>query len=177
MKSNLSQRIAWLTRLVRHPSARCPVRRPRFRPALEGLEERALLSTLSVANLNDSGPGSLRDCLARAHSGDTIAFASDLQGTITLTSGELKVGQSVTIQGPGADNLSIDGNHASRVFEILPGAAVTMSGLTVAHGVANAPGSGVNLVGGGGIFVASHATLTLTDVISDNTANTGSALS
>src|SRR5215831_16738969 len=123
MSPKLSQRVA---RLFRHPSAPRPVRRPRFRPALEGLEERALLSTLCVVNLNDSGPGSLRDNLAQARAGDTIAFDSAPSGgTITLTSGELKVGRSVTIQGPGAAALSIDGNHASRVFEILPGADAT----------------------------------------------------
>src|SRR5262249_36862088 len=61
-------------------------------------------------------------------------------------------------------------------FEILPGADAAISGLTITDGVANAPGSGVNLVGGGGIFVASHATLTLTDsVVTGNIGNSTSA--
>jgi subtilisin-like proprotein convertase family protein len=52
MKWNFSQRVARLARLFRRPSAPRPVRRPRFRPALEGLEDRALLSTLNVLNLD-----------------------------------------------------------------------------------------------------------------------------
>ena len=39
--------------------------RTRFTPAADFLEVRALLSTLVVANTNDSGPGSLRQAVAR----------------------------------------------------------------------------------------------------------------
>jgi phospholipase/lecithinase/hemolysin len=137
-----------------------------------------LSRTLTVSNLNDSGFGSLRYELTLAQNGDTIVFDPQLQGTITLTSGELRVGQSVTIQGPGAGNLSIDGNHASRVFEILPGAAATISGLTITDGVANAPGSSTTVGFGGGIFVDRGATLTLTDAtVTGNTANAASTSS
>jgi hypothetical protein len=111
MKSNFSQRIA---RLARSPWRRLTPRpqcHPLFRPSLECLEDRTLPSTLTVVNLNDHGAGSLRAELAQARPGDTIVFAPQLQGTLTLTSGELQVSQSVTIQGPGAGNLSIGGNH------------------------------------------------------------------
>src|SRR5262249_14442390 len=118
---------------------------------------------------------SLRYQLGQAHDGDTINFDPRLKGTITLTSGELQLGRGVTIEGPGSANLSISGYHTSRVFEILPGADVTISGLTVTDGVANAPGSGVNLVGGGGIFVAHGSTLTLTGaVVTGNIGNSTS---
>jgi subtilisin-like proprotein convertase family protein len=56
MKWNFSQRVARLARLFRYLSASRLVRRPRFRPTLEGLEERALLSTLNILNL-DHPPG------------------------------------------------------------------------------------------------------------------------
>jgi hypothetical protein len=49
----------------------------RFRPALEVLEERTLLSTFTVLNTNDSGPGSLRQAMLDANSNpgpDTIRF-------------------------------------------------------------------------------------------------------
>ena len=60
---------------------------PRFRPRLEALEDRCVPSTLRVANLNDSGPGSLRYEIAQAaKSGDTIILDSKLANqTITLT--------------------------------------------------------------------------------------------
>jgi subtilisin-like proprotein convertase family protein len=47
MKYNFSQRVARLARLVRHRLATRPIGRTRFRPELEGLEDRALPSTLT----------------------------------------------------------------------------------------------------------------------------------
>src|SRR3712207_4495617 len=76
----------------------------RCRPLMESLEDRRLLSTLTVTNLQDSGAGSLRDAIALAASGDTIVFGSGLGGqTIGLTGGELAINKSLTIQGtPGS---------------------------------------------------------------------------
>jgi hypothetical protein len=162
--------------LWRRPARPATTRQP-FRPALECLEGRTLLSTFSVVNLNDSGAGSLRYALSQAQSGDTIVFDNSLNGgTITLTSGELRVGRSVAIQGPGANLLSISGNHASRVFEILPGAEATISGLTVTDGVGNPAGSPVTRGIGGGIAVDPGAELTLNDsLVTGNVANAASA--
>src|SRR5215467_3885850 len=86
-------------------------------------------STITVTNTNDSGPGSLRQALATAHDGDTITFA--VTGNIVLTGGGLPVNKNVTISGPGADQLSIDGNQASLVFGIFPGQTAAISGLTI----------------------------------------------
>src|SRR5262249_18377948 len=75
--------------------------RVRFRPRLDPMEDRTLLSTLMVTNNHDSGPGSLRAEIAAASSGDTIKFAPQLDGqTITLTSGELAIDQNLNIKGP-----------------------------------------------------------------------------
>src|SRR5262249_11880210 len=75
---------------------------------------------LIITNLNDGGPGSLRDALATAQSGDTISFA--VRGAILLTNGELEISNNLKIAGPGATNLSIRAAGQSRVLEILPGA-------------------------------------------------------
>jgi hypothetical protein len=84
-------------------------------------------ATITVINSFDRGPGSLRQALADANDGDTIDFGYSLNGqTIGLTSGELVVGKSVTINGPGSDNLTVNGNHASRVFSISSGKTVTI---------------------------------------------------
>src|SRR5467141_3746116 len=72
-------------------------------------------AVVTVTNTNDSGPGSLRNALAVANDGDTID-ATDISGVISLNSGELLVSTSVTINGPGADLLAVDGNMATRVF-------------------------------------------------------------
>ena len=49
----------------------------------------------------------------------------------------------MTINGPGANMLAVDGNHASRVFQISSGKTVTISGLTITNGSAN-PGGGID---------------------------------
>jgi hypothetical protein len=121
--------------------------------------QNARAATITVSNTNDSGPGSLRQALADANDGDTINFDSSLNGqTITLTSGELNVDKDVTITGPGANHLAVDGNAQSRVFYINPGKTVTVSGLTVENGYSDSP------PGGGGIFNY-DATLTVNNCI------------
>jgi hypothetical protein len=106
-------------------------------------------ATLTVANTLDSGPGSLRQAIADAASGDMINFANNVAGTITLTSGELLVNKSLTIAGPGSGVLAVSGSHSSRVFRI-EHSSVTCSGLSVIHG--RVAGSSSVPLGEGGIF-------------------------
>jgi N-acetylneuraminic acid mutarotase len=115
---------------------------------------------ITVTNTNDNGSGSLRQALVDAIDGDTIQFA--VTGTIGLTSGELLVDHNITITGPGAKNLSIDGNAKSRVFHIASGQTVTISGLTITNGH--------TAEFGGGIY-NDHAVLILSNcVITGNSA-------
>ena len=80
-----------------------------------------------------------------------------------MTSGELLVARSITIAGPGAENLAVNGNNQSRVFHIASGQTVTISGLTITNGHASDSG--------GGIY-NDHAVLILNDcTISDNSAS------
>jgi hypothetical protein len=83
-------------------------------------------SIIPVTNTNDSGSGSLRQALAIANDGDTID-ATGISGVIILTSGELLVSKSVTINGAGADVLSVDGNTTSRVFQTVTGETVSVT--------------------------------------------------
>jgi hypothetical protein len=135
----------------------------RFHPHVETLETRYLPST--VTNLLDSGPGSLRQAILDTPAGGTVDFQADLTGTITLTSGELAIRKDLTISGPGATAITVSGNNASRVFEIAGPFTVSVSGLTIADGLADS-------ASGGGIL--NNGTLTVTDsVISGNTASSG----
>ena len=71
-------------------------------------------TTITVTNTNDNGVGSLRQALVIANDNDTITFA--VTGGIVLTSGELLVDKSITVAGPGLENLAVDGNANSRVL-------------------------------------------------------------
>jgi hypothetical protein len=126
------------------------------------LEDRTVPSTLTVTSAaDDNSAGTLRTVVAGAQSGDTIQFARSLRGnTITLIQGELTVSQDLNINGPGATTLSISGGGVSRVFNIGASATVTISGLTLADGLA-ADGAGVL---NGGILTLSD------DVLSTNLA-------
>lgn len=133
-----------------------PVCRPksyRRTPAFEPLERRSLMATIAVANLDDTGDGSLRSAIASAAAGDTIDLSS-LAGTITLDS-ELRIDKDLTFTGPGIDALTISGNAASRVFHIEAGLNVSISHLRIDNGYAPPPQSyfDTDFGNGGGIWV------------------------
>ena len=144
-RSKVLMPLSRIQQRVRPRRTRAP--RTRFLPRVDLMEDRTLLSTLTVINNNDSGSGSLRATIAAAASGDTINFAHSLIGqTIKLTSGELTIAKSLDIDGPGAGQLTVSGGGASRVFDIASGADVTLSGLTIANGVA-VQGGGIDNFG------------------------------
>ena len=108
-----------------------------------------------------AGDCTLRDALAAAQDGDTITFDASIGSTITMApvNGQFVIDQAISINGPGRDNLTIDGLNATRVFYIdgsVTG-AVAISGLTITNG--NSGGSA-----GGGF---KSAPLTVDVTISD----------
>jgi len=144
-----------------------------------------LAATLTVTNTDDSGPGSLRQTIANASSGDTIVFG--VTGMIILLRGELVINKNLTINGPGAGSLEISGNSASRVFNISGPFTVAISGVTIKNAHSASDGGGINNSGtltvtdstfsgnsaadGGGI--TNFGTLTVTNsTFSDNSATT-----
>lgn len=94
----------------------------------------ALLSVESCAD--DGGSDTLRSVVAGAVSGDTIDLSLLDCGVITLVTGEIEVPvDDLTINGPGRDALTIDGNYNGRVFRHSGAGTLTLSGVTVAHGL------------------------------------------
>jgi hypothetical protein len=171
----------WFTsRLHRRKTGQKLRREGRFVPRLEILEARTLLSTLTVTNDLDSGPGSLRASITNAKSGDTIVFAPSLNGqTITLTSDEITIHNSVDIEGPGASLLAIGGNNANRIFNINGGYSVTINGLTLNQGQGKGDRRGANSgAAGGGAILNGGSTVSLAnDVFSNNQSpNIGGAI-
>ncbi|HXP85893.1 MAG TPA: hypothetical protein VN841_14310 [Bryobacteraceae bacterium] len=128
----------------------------------------AFAGNIYVTNTNDSGPGSLRNAIAGAASGDTIVFnpkAIRFPATITVAS-PLMISQNLTINGPGVSLLFISGGHTVGVFYIRS-AVVSIAGLTIQNGLA---------VGGGGVFNLG-GTVTLSNMmLYRNSAFTGGGI-
>ena len=137
-----------------------------------------------VQNCDDAGAGSLRDAVANAADGDTIDLTGLACGQITLTSGAIATSLgTLTLNGPGMAALAIDGGSAGRVIEKTAPGTLTLSGLTLTHGIATSDGGCLYVTGdatlndvavvdcaagstsagaanGGGAFVLGDATLT-----------------
>ena len=130
--------------------------RGRFGATLERLEERRLLATFTVQNVNDSGAGSFRQAILDANTtagADTIAFniAGGGVRTITPASTLPDVTETVTIDGltqPGAraNSQAIGSDAVLLIATPVPtisGAGSTVRGLVVTDG-------GIVLAGAGG---------------------------
>ena len=94
-------------------------------------------SARPVTNCADDGSdGSLRRVMSSAESGDVIDMSQLTCSTITLTQGAIDFDvDNLTLQGPGQNALTIDGNNADRVFTIYTSNGTnSISDLTIAHG-------------------------------------------
>ena len=105
---------------------------------------------------------SLRDAIQVANPGDTINFS--VTGTIILNSGRLLINKDLTINGPGRDNLTIDGNDNGQVFYVFASYHVNISGLTITNGI--------NMYGyGGGMYNSGYLTMTDVSFYRNNSIN------
>ena len=162
--------------ISRSLSQLAPARRPhaRRRFTLERLEERAMLSTITlvVTSRADSGVGTLRAAIIQADTGTgnqyVIRFA--VKGTIDLTS-SLDLDNNIVLKGPGASNLTVQRDSAApfSVFTVDSTATVSISGMTISGGDAGTSNS--NASGGGVYNLGTLAVIGST--FTNNSANLG----
>jgi hypothetical protein len=114
---------------------------------------------------------SLREAigLANANSGaDTIQFNSNLSGqTISLTTDVLAIDEALTITGPGASDLTIDGGGSYEIFYIDPSTTydpVSISGLNLTNGFIGSDGGAIH---------NNDADLTISDAVIGNSTAWG----
>src|SRR5437868_14094776 len=98
---------------------------------LETLEDRLAPANIVVLNNHDAGAGSLRQAIMDSAAGGSISFASSLAGaiiTLTKVSGPLGIFRNLTINGLGADQLTVSGGAVTAAF-LIPNATVAINGL------------------------------------------------
>ncbi len=123
-------------------------------------------ATWTVTNVRDSGPGTLREAVGEAQNGDTIVFDRSVR-TIVLSSGEIVVARSVTIEG--AKGVAIMSNFSSRAFNVLANAALTLTQVSLTQNQSS--GSG------GAIFNAGTLNLNRVYIYENYAANGGAIYS
>lgn len=140
------------TPLARTEAGRLAARADPDRPA----------STWPVTNCNDDGAGSLRYVVDHlATSGDTVSLDGLACDRIETTSYSIVIPQdTLTIQGPGADRMTIASVIANRVLVHSGYGTLTLSGVTIADG--RFPASTVASLGG---CIASLGSVDLEDSI------------
>lgn len=111
---------------------------------IECLEQRIAPAAFVVTTLRPVGPGSLGDVIEAANEtpgADDITFAPGLKGSIKLLFDLPAITDDVTIAGPGASKLKIDGRDKTSIFQIEgEGLDITISGVTVMRGRAEVGG-------------------------------------
>ena len=173
-----------------------------LRAAIEALEGRTLLSTTyMVTTLADSGAGSLRQAITDANTAggtSTIDFKAGLTGNVASSTPLPDIDSNMTLHGPGASVISIQGTATAVALYVAGGATAEIDNISIANGGSSNnqyDGGGIANFGiltvvdstisgnttaasGGGIYNSQSATLTVTDsTISGNTAPTGGGLS
>ncbi len=132
----------------------------------------AILATFTVTNANDAGAGSLRQAIDDANNSagaanvvfDPTFFATPRTITLSTANGSLVILDHLTVIGPGADRLTVNGGGVTNVFQV--GSGVIPSVLAL---------SGMTVTGGTRGIIAFDGTLTLTNmVVTGNNAGTAS---
>lgn len=105
----------------------------------------SLADTFVVTNLNDPGAGSLRQAITNSNLNpglDVIVFEEGLAGTIFLNIGPLSIQDDLTINGPGAEIITIDADSKSPIININDGddeknSIININGLRFNKGIAD----------------------------------------
>ncbi len=147
-------------------------------------------NSVLVTNANNSGPGSLRQAIEDVPTDGIINFDSTFFSTpqtIALSFSDLAISRNMTINGLGANLITVAGPGNSRVFRVT--ATATINGLKITGGNSGlSNGSGISNIGnltvngchitgntanfGGGISNGGAGTLTLLNsTVSGNTSN------
>ena len=127
---------------------------------------------------NATDSTTLRYALTNACTGSNITFAGGVSGTIKLGS-RLRIDDNLTVQGPGANIVTLDGGGTTRLFYIGAG-TISISGLTLQNGLgkggdSNSGGGGAGMGGAifqnGGSLSVANVTFSKNEAVGGSSAN------
>ena len=150
-------------------------------------------TAVTATSAANSGPGSLRASIDRVADGGTVSVDPSLAGETVSLSGPIVVTKDVTIDAAAAPGFTLDGQGVDRVLVVDPGAAVTVTDMTMRNGYGFQLAGGIlnngdltlervtvvdNVMttdagdfwqGGGGVYTGDGGSLTLVDsTVADN---------
>ena len=133
-----------------------------------------------ACSTSTGGNCNLRAAVVAANSNagaDTIVFAPDFGGDIPLATTQLNVTDDLTIQGPGAQVLSVSGKQDARIFEFEAGHRYAVSGLTLKNGAPTPVQGGKAGSFSYGGAIQNFGDLTVSECLfTNNRANFGAAI-
>jgi hypothetical protein len=113
--------------------------------------------SITITSAADSGTGTLRNALAQAAAGATIAFSPDLADSTIKLKSQLVVKKQVVIDGIAAYGITIDGQAGTRIFDVYANGNATFIGLRLIRGKAvgggNSPGGAISTGNGSSLTI------------------------
>ncbi|RVU42806.1 hypothetical protein EA187_14955 [Lujinxingia sediminis] len=94
---------------------------------------------------NASTPGTLREVLGRVNEGSTITFDPSI--SLIQPASAFIIDGGITIEGPGADQLTLSAIGSDRFFTVLDGGSLHLEGLTLADASIAGDGGAVHATG------------------------------
>ena len=121
---------------------------------------------IEITSSADNGPGSLRDAVSIAESGDTLIFDEATSASmINLSSGVIALDKDLVISSINFTKVQINANSTSRIFRITNGSTVSLWGVILMNG------SSVD--NGGAIMIEPSSSLNLYSSSINNSAAAG----
>ncbi len=124
-----------------------------------------------ITSLADHGPGTLRAAIAAAADGDRVTFAPWLyKKTIRLNS-EISINKNLRIEGDingdRRPDITLDGQHTTRLLKIAPAGNVTLWGMALEQGSATE---------GGAIYNDGNITAQYCEIKNNQASDSGGAI-
>ncbi len=139
----------------------------------------SLPEAIDNANLDTAG---FPDC-ASGNGADVIGFSPTLNGSTILVNSTVFINSEITLDGPGADQLTLSGGNTERIMRTTNNSILTINDLALTEGYSDFGGAinnsgdltinnstlaGNTATGGGGAIFNAFQTLTLNNVTVEN---------